>query len=330
MKKSRRKFSLMELSLVGILAAMFVIFSILNGDSFYSAYNILNILKSAGAMAIMVLGLTWVLGAGEFDCSFPEVASCASMVFAYMLNKRYDPNLCLAVSLLTGVGFGLINSLLVVKFKFYSLIATIATSTIAGACANIVYKGSVLSIKGINSKWMYKFFQQKVGPLDLPMVFVVAFVLFAVALLIQEKTRLGQYIYALAENPQAVKEGGIKDGRVKTIIFVFSSFMAAFGGIVYVLTVYKSGQPNMGSSFFLNGFTCVFLGSMVLKLGKTHVVGTLIGTLVLATLTSGLTMQGAGFAVGQVIKGLLLILGVSVVTIYRRKIVPRGQKMKYE
>ena len=99
---------------------------------------------------------------------------------------------------------------------------------------------------------------------------------------------------------------------------------------LYVLTVYKSGQPNMGASFFLNGFTCVFLGSMVLKLGKTHVVGTLIGTIVLATLTSGLTMQGAGFAVGQVTKGLLLILGVSVVTIYRRKIVPRGRKMKYE
>jgi len=258
------------------------------------------------------------------------VASCASMIFAYMLNKRYDPTLCLVVSLLSGVGFGLLNSLLVVKFNFYSLIATIATSTIAGACANIVYKGSVLSIKGINSKWMYKFFAQKVGPMDLPMVFVVAFVLFAVALLVQEKTRFGQYIYALSENPQAVKEGGIKDGRVKTILFVFSSFMAAFGGIVYVLTVYKSGQPNMGTSFFLNGFTCVFLGSMVLKLGKTHVIGTLIGTIVLATLTSGLTMQGAGFAVGQVIKGLLLILGVSVVTIYRRKIVPRGRKMKYE
>jgi len=330
MKKSGRKFSLMELSLVGILLAMFVIFSILNGPSFFGAYNLLNILKSAGAMAIMVLGLTWVLGAGEFDCSFPEVASCASMIFAYMLNKRYDPTLCLVVSLLSGVGFGLLNSLLVVKFGFYSLIATIATSTIAGACANIVYKGSVLSIKGINSKWMYKFFAQKVGAWNLPMVFVVAFILFAVALLIQEKTRFGQYIYALSENPQAVKEGGIKDGRVKTILFVFSSFMAAFGGIVYVLTVYKSGQPNMGASFFLNGFTCVFLGSMVLKLGKTHVVGTLIGTIVLATLTSGLTMQGAGFAVGQVTKGLLLILGVSVVTIYRRKIVPRGRKMKYE
>ena len=169
-----------------------------------------------------------------------------------------------------------------------------------------------------------------VSPLGLPMVFVVAVVLFALALLVQEKTRFGQYLYALSENPQAVKESGVKNGLVRTCVFVFSAFMAAFGGIIYVLTVYKSGQPSMGTSFFLNGFTCVFLGAMVLKLGKTQVVGTFIGALVLAALTSGLTMQGAGFAVGQVIKGLLLIMGVAVVTIYRRRTIPRGRKMKYE
>ena len=162
------------------------------------------------------------------------------------------------------------------------------------------------------------------------MVFVVALVLFALALLVQEKTRFGQYLYALSENPQAVKESGVKNGLVRTCVFVFSAFMAAFGGIIYVLTVYKSGQPSMGTSFFLNGFTCVFLGAMVLKLGKTQVVGTFIGALVLAALTSGLTMQGAGFAVGQVIKGLLLIMGVAVVTVYRRRTIPRGRKMKYE
>lgn len=112
--------------------------------------------------------------------------------------------------------------------------------------------------------------------------------------------------------------------------FILSSFFAAFGGLIYVLTVYKSGQPSMGSSFFLNGFTIVFLGAMALKLGKANVVGTFIGVLVLSALTSGLTMVGSGFAVGQVIKGLLLIMGVAVVTMYRRKIVPKGSKMKYE
>ena len=139
---------------------MFIVFSILNGSAFYQSYNLLNIFKSAGSMALMVLGLTWVIGAGEMDCSFPEVASCASMIFAWMLNQRYDPTLCLVVSLLSGVVFGLLTSLLVVRFHFHSLITTIAVSTIAGAVANIIYKGSVLSIKGLNSTWMYKFFSK--------------------------------------------------------------------------------------------------------------------------------------------------------------------------
>lgn len=323
----RRLFG-MEFALLGVLILVMVFFSILNGEAFYQVYNLMNILKAAGSIAIMVLGLTWVIGMSEMDASFPEVASCASMLFAVMLNARVDPLLAAGLCLLAGVGFGLLTSLLVVKLQFHSLITTIATSTIAGAVANILYNGSVLSIKGLNSAALYKFFGRNV--MGFPVVFVIAVVLYAVALLVQEKTRYGQYVYALAENRQAVKETGVKTGRVLTATFVLSSFFAALGGIVYVLTVYKSGQPSMGSSFFLNGFTIVFLGAMALRLGKANVVGTFIGALVLSALTSGLTMLGSGFAVGQVIKGLLLIMGVAVVTAYRRKIVPKGSKMKYE
>lgn len=318
----------MEFALVGVLILVMVFFSVLNGQAYYQVYNLMNILKAAGSIAIMVLGLTWVIGMSEMDASFPEVASCASMLFAVMLNARVDPLLAAGLCLLAGVGFGLLTSLLVVKLQFHSLITTIATSTIAGAVANILYNGSVLSIKGLNSTALYKFFGRDV--LGFPVVFVIAVALYAAALLVQEKTRYGQYVYALAENRQAVKETGVKTGRVLTATFVLSSFFAALGGIVYVLTVYKSGQPSMGSSFFLNGFTIVFLGAMALRLGKANVVGTFIGALVLSALTSGLTMLGSGFAVGQVIKGLLLIMGVAVVTAFRRKIVPKGSKMKYE
>lgn len=326
--RNKRGIFRMEFALIGVLIAVMAIFSVMVGQSFYMPYNLMNILKSAGSIAIMVLGLTWVIGANEMDCSFPEVASCASMVFALMVNARYDPMLCLVVSLLCGVGFGLLTSLLVVRFKFHSLITTIAVSTIAGAIANIIYGGSVLSIKRLNSLDLYKFFKMDV--FGFPVVFIIAVLLFAIAYFVQEKTKYGQYIYALSENRQAVTEAGIKSGRVLTMTFVLSGFFAAFGGVIYVLTVYKSGQPSMGNAFFLNGFTIVFLGAMCLKLGKANVVGTFIGALVLSALTSGLTMLGSGFAVGQVIKGLLLIMGVSVVTLYRRKIVPKGSKMRYE
>lgn len=317
-----------EFTLLGVLIAVLGFFSIVNGSAFYTSYNLMNIFKSAGSIAILVLGLTWVIGAGEMDASFPEVGSCASMIFAIMLNSRIDPWLAFGASLMSGVLFGLLTSLLVVKFKFHSLIATIAVSTIAGAVANIIFKGSVLSIKGLNSNAFYKFFSLK--PFDIPIVFLIAIALYLAALIVQEKSKLGQYIYAMAENPQAVREAGVKDWRVKTIVFVFSAFMAAFGGLIYVLTVYKSGQPSMGSSFFLNGFTIVFLGAMVLKLGKTNVVGTFVGALVLSSLTNGLAMTGSGFASGQIIKGLLLFMGVGVVTLYRRKNIPKGSKMKYE
>jgi len=131
----RRLFG-MEFALLGVLLLVMALFSILNGKAFYQVYNLMNILKAAGSIAIMVLGLTWVIGMSEMDASFPEVASCASMLFAVMLNARVDPMLAAGLCLLAGVGFGLLTSLLVVKLQFHSLITTIATSTIAGAGKN--------------------------------------------------------------------------------------------------------------------------------------------------------------------------------------------------
>ncbi len=157
-KRWVRKLFSMEFALLGVLLLVLAIFSLFIGEAFYQTYNMMNIFKSASSISILLLGLTWVIGANEMDCSFPEAASCASMIFATMLNAKCDPYISLGVSLLAGVGFGLLTSFLVVRIHFHSLITTIAVSTIAGAIANILYNGSILSIKGLNSTALYKFF----------------------------------------------------------------------------------------------------------------------------------------------------------------------------
>jgi ribose transport system permease protein len=256
------------------------------------------------------------------------VIGLGGMAFAALVNGGMAPSLAACTAALIGVCFGLTTSFFVVRLKFNSLITTIAVSTIAGAIASIIYKGALLPVKGISAMPLYKFFRQNVA--GFPVVFVLAIGIFFVALIVQEKTKFCHYMYALSENRQAVTEAGVKSNRALTGIFVISALCAAVAGVIYVLTVYKAGQPAMGASFFLDGFTVVFLGAMAFRLGKANVAGTFISALVLSSLTSGLTMLGKGFAVGQVIKGLLLIMGVAVVTIYRRQIIPKGSKMKYE
>lgn len=317
-----------EVSLLWIIVLVFMYFAIRVGDYFYSVGNLMTILEQASVMAIMVLGVTWVIGADEMDASFPDVAACSSMVFAILIHKGHPVGMAIGAALLSGIILGSITSFFVVKFNFHSLITTIAVSTIAKSVASAINQGMPLPLPSIKPLAINKLINSEIG--IFPFVLVLAIVIYLVMLFLQEKTKFGQYIYALGENRMAVKETGIKDKQILSSIFIISAFFAALAGILLVFMVYGSGQPKMGSAFFLDGFTTVFLGAMVMKLGKTNVIGTFAGAVLLALLVNGLTMIGASFAVSQIIKGLLLVLGVVIVSVAQERKIGKIGVLKYE
>lgn len=288
----------------------------------------MNILEQASIMAIMVLGVTWVIGADEMDASFPEIAACASMVFAIIVHKGGGVLLGLLLAVVIGALLGTITSVAVVKYKYHSLITTIAVATIAKSIAAALNAGMPIPLPGIKSTMLYKVVNSSIGVI--PTILILAFVLYATMLYIQERTKFGQYIYAMGENRQAVRETGIKSKKVLVIIFITSAIFAALAGVIMVMMVYGSGQPKMGSAFFLDGFTVVFLGAMIMKLGKTNVLGTFAGACLLAILVNGLTMVGASFATSQIIKGVLLVLGVVIVSVSKERKIGKVGQLKYE
>lgn len=325
--KGLKKIFKTEYSLFWLMAVALIYFAVAQ-PAFFSFYNLMNVLKNSSYMGLMVLGVTWVIAANEMDCSFPDVAACASMVFAWFAANGYNLWLSIAVALLSGVACGVLTSVLVVRFKFHSLITTIAVSTIAKSIAAAINGGMPLSTPVIKTSGLYSFINGSIA--GVPVIFLIALVIYGVLLFIQEKTKYGQYVYALGENRQAMKEAGIKEGKMLTSIFITSALFAALAGILMVFVVYGSGQPKMGSSFFLDGFTVVFLGAMVLKLGKTNVVGTFLGGIMLAMIVNGLTLQGASFATSQIIKGLLLVIGIVMVAVGQKKRRGKAGVLKYE
>lgn len=316
-----------EYSLFWLIAAALVFFAVVQ-PAFFSFFNLMNVLKNASYMGLMVLGLTWVIAANEMDCSFPDVAACSSMVFAYLAINGLGVGMAFFFAVLAGVLCGVLTSVLVVRFHFHSLITTIAVSTIAKSVAAALNGGMPLSVPVIKSTGLYKFINGDVA--GIPMIFLITIVIYIILILIQEKTKYGQYVYALGENRQAMKEAGIKEGRILASVFITSALFAAIAGVLMVFVVYGSGQPKMGSSFFLDGFTVVFLGAMVLKLGKTNVVGTFLGGIMLAMIVNGLTLMGASFAVSQITKGLLLVIGIIMVAVGQRRRRGKAGVLKYE
>jgi ribose transport system permease protein len=306
--------------LIWALVALMVFFSIAS-PAFRTRANLLEIMRSACINAVLVLGLTWIVAMGEMDVTFPDVAAFASMVTAVCVMKGMNWGIAILIALLTSVVWGLLNGILINVFKVRALIATIGITTIAKATAYILGKGSPIYLNKIDSSVQFIVYG-KIA--EIPLLFIIVLIIYFVASFLQDRTKLGQYLYALGENRQAALEAGIPEKKIIFSFYILSALLAAAGGVLLVAT-FMSGQPNFQGTYFVDGLTAVFLGALVIKAGKPNVMGTLIGAILIMVLGNGLTLLGVPFFVGIIIKGLLMLGGVSAIAVSRYRIARRKQ-----
>ncbi len=290
-----------------VLLLIVVVFAVIT-PVFVSADNIASTIRSASIAGFMFLGLTWVFAVGEIDVSFVSVAALANMIIAGMVSTGFSWEVSCLVGFAVGSLVGVVNGLLVAYLGLPSLVTTIAIGGIASALAASIGEGYSISIP--RTETLAFITETRFGPI--PLLAPLCGLAFLVAWYLQERLTLGHYIYAIAENREAVVEAGVPVRRIVCLLFVFAAICSSFGGVLLTLEL-TSGQPSIASSFFLDGLTAVLLGGIMLKLGKPNVVGTLVSVLVLAALVRGGALLGWQDSVFQIIKGALLLSGVTVI-----------------
>ena len=186
----------------------------------------------------------------------------------------------------------------------------------AKAIALIMGKGSNVSVAQDNTTVFYNLIFGSVG--GVPVLFIVIIAIVIVMIIIQEKTRFGQYIYAIGDNKDAATVAGINTDKIIRQVFLISAVFSSFGGVLMMLMV-SSGQPTIGSNLFLNSFTKLFLGAMLIKVGKTNVFGTMVGTILMAMLVNGLSQMGTSSYISQIITGSLLVVGVAISSVLQKR-----------
>jgi len=300
-------------SLVLILAAMIAVFSVLRPD-FAAGGNFEKILLSASISAIMFLGVTWVIAAGEIDISFMEVAALSDMIVAGLVHAGYGWPLAACLGVVAGLAVGAVNGFLVGFARLPALITTLATGGFARSMAAVIGAGSSLEIG--STGFVGRFIEVRFG--FIPAVTVLAVILYAIAWFAQERLVFGHYLYAAEQNRSAIVEAGIPARRLIFTLYVISAFAASIAGVLLTANL-ASGQPRIGSSFFIDGLTAVLLGGMVIKFGQPNVLGTFVAVLLLAVLVSGTALLGWPDWQRDIIKGVLLLAGVVIVVRGRRR-----------
>jgi ribose/xylose/arabinose/galactoside ABC-type transport system permease subunit len=341
-KAARQSAQLNALRLVSRLWAwlflliLIAFFSIAPG--FFTIRSFQNIGINASETLIVALGQTFVIIAGGIDLSVGFIMGLVSVVAAVIMRAMneagYPQGIILVVGILAGLiaGFipGLINGLVIAKLKAPPFIATLGMLGIAKCVAFLLSGGQtvgrqpdIVRLLG-NNYFVYTapdqpatFFhpppgadlRNVLGIMTLPLLIMVITAI--VAHFVLSRTRFGQHTYALGGSKDASIRAGINVDRHTIKLYIVCALLAALGGLVWTAR-FNSGSPIAGEALMLNSVAAVVIGGASLFGGEGNVLGTVVGSFIMAVLYTGLVMLNVPpfWQFGAV--GVIIIIAVLV------------------
>lgn len=147
---------------------------------------------------------------------------------------------------------------------------------------------------------------------------VIVLVVTAVYHFLTTKTVLGRQIYAIGGNPEAAKLSGINVTKVTYFVFASMSMLAALSGVLYTSRL-QSATTTAGVGFELDAIAAAYVGGVSTSGGVGKITGSLIGALVMSSLTSGMNLMGVNISYQYIIRGVILVVAVVFDIITRRK-----------
>lgn len=309
MKEHLRRWGLLY-----IVACIFIILSFLS-PSFRRFQNVMNILRASSIMGIFALGLTMIMNAGEFDLSFPGIAALSAVTGGLILAKGVNIYLVYLIILVMGVLIGLLNGLLVTKIRIPSFVCTLGTLTVMTGIAGFLTNGAQF----YSSAWpkSLALFGRGFVFGFIPVPIIIFAICAAVVLIFMEYTKKGRHIQAVGGNKEAAKHVGINTTRIKLFTFVISGLLSAVSGIITFSQLgMVSAEMNMGHQ--MPTISVCYLGAVFLKDGIPNVAGSIVGALLLAIITNGLTMLGARFYTKDIVQGLILVIAVGILVLAKK------------
>jgi ribose transport system permease protein len=287
------------------LVLMIVVFSALLPETFPTADNAKAILSDQSIPVILALAAILPLAAGEFDLSLGAILGFSAITAIAVSNAGAPLPLVILACLAVGAIVGTVNAVLIVKVGVNAFIATLASATILSGL-NLLVTGSSLLV--LSSDAFGALTITRV--LDLQVVLAYAIVLSLLLFYVIEKTPYGRYLRATGMGRDAARLSGVRVDRYLASSFIVAGVLAALAG---ALLASRGGTaaPTLGPDFLLPAYAAAFLGATTIKPGYFNVWGTVIGVILLAIGSNGLTLLGAQTWVTNIFNGVALMVAVS-------------------
>ena len=302
-----------------MLAAMFA-FMGLFAPNFLSMYNLTTILKGASLNALAALGFTLIFIIGKLDLSIGAVVMLCGML-TIGLQPAIGWGGAIIAALLTGMGVGFVNGLLVVKARIESFIVTLGTMTVVTGLMHLYSAGGSKAIDDFRfGDWL----GEPVVPL-LPPIVIFTLVLVVAFTVFLKWTPVGRAFFMVGGNPETAWLAGLPRDRYQIAAFVICSGTAALAGIAFAASLSAmTSAAVLGTRTLMTVIAAVIIGGTVMTGGRGSVVKSYLAVLMLTTLFNGIGCFGLGFEVQIFVNGLIL----AVVVLYEAYILYRHNLLK--
>lgn len=284
MKGPLRKYVDLVLRNYGIAIAFLVevlIFSQLS-EYFFTTDNILNITLQISIIAIMAVGMTFVILTAGIDLSVGAIVAFTGVITTSVLKIQAPLPvafiLALGAGLVVGALSGAVAGIFITRFNITPFIVTLALMTIWRGAGYIYTDGR--PVWGLPDEFS---FLGSGRLLSIPVPTLLMVLVYVVAYVVLVHTRFGRHVYAVGGNKEAARLAGISTNGVIMRVYIICGTLSAVSGILLASRV-NSGQPNAGLSYELDVIAAVVIGGTSLFGGRGTIVGTFIGAMLIGVL----------------------------------------------
>lgn len=328
----KRLTSRKEMSVLVMVLAVVVISTILN-PTFLSFENMMDVVKSNTVLGTCALGMLLIILTGGIDVSIGAQLALVTVLTGQLMRDTGFDNLFVIFLLGIAIGgvIGLLNGLMVSQLRLPPIIATLGMNSIIMGFIKYYTNGAWINQlpQRLIDFGLLKVFSvpnAQGAQIGVPVQFFLFLLAMLVTWFLLNHTMLGRKVYAMGGNRVAGERIGLNNKRLTTFAYMFSGMMAGFAAIIYT-SIMKSVDPNAFKGYEMNVIGAVVLGGALLTGGSGSVSGTVLGVILFAFISNGLTLARISTYWQSIVVGAIILIAVSFDMIKLRREESRQTKV---
>ena len=304
-RSSKINVSWNDMGIFIILALLIVILSVIR-PVFLTPDNIINVIRQVTIVAIIGIGMSFVLISGEIDLSVGSICALSGIIVTMCLRDGFGMTVSILLALGTASLCGAINGSIHVFAKIPSFIVTMGMLNVARGIVLVITNS--YSITGLPDSFKV-IGRGYVGPIPVPVVIMA--VCYVIGFVVLKYTKFGRSAYSIGGNIEAARLSGVPVVKNKILIYIICGFTAGIAGIILSSRMF-SGQPSAGTGLELDAIAACVIGGTSTTGGKGRLWGTFLGALIMGIITNGMNLMNISTNWQLIVQGMIIVIAVGL------------------